>query len=92
MLGEIFTRYDLLSMVLIGLGAGLCVAFSNLESTDPTYDVGLLTSDVNFYIVTCQALYIVAELFHVYFHYPLLLMEHSLLQQVSITCLTYLAS
>ena len=47
MLGEVFTRYDMLSMVLIGLGAGLCVAFSNLESADPTYDVSLLTPDDN---------------------------------------------
>lgn len=32
MLGEVFTRYDLSSMVLIGLGASLCVAFSSFES------------------------------------------------------------
>ena len=30
-LGEVFTRYDLISGILIGLGATLCVLFSNLE-------------------------------------------------------------
>lgn len=39
MLGEVFTRYDLISIMLIGIGASLCVAFSSLETTDPTYQV-----------------------------------------------------
>lgn len=39
MLGEVFTKYDLLSVVLIGLGASICVSFSSLEESEITYEV-----------------------------------------------------
>jgi uncharacterized membrane protein len=39
MLGEVFTRYDMLSIVLIGVGASVCVTFSSLEESDLNYEV-----------------------------------------------------
>ena len=41
-LGEIFTRYDLLSIVLISMGASLCVIFSNYSTKDIKVPVFLL--------------------------------------------------
>ena len=38
-LGEVFTKYDLFSIILIAFGSGLCVTFSSLEAAEPTYDV-----------------------------------------------------
>jgi hypothetical protein len=39
LLGETFTRYDLLSMLLIGLGSAVCVTFSNMDSSVTSYNV-----------------------------------------------------
>lgn len=39
LLGEVFTRYDLISIVLISMGASLCIILSNYKSADLTIDV-----------------------------------------------------
>lgn len=44
MLGEVFTKFDLISILLIGLGAGVCVSFSSLEESKQTYDVNLIST------------------------------------------------
>lgn len=42
MLHEVFTKYDFFSMLLIAVGASLCVTFSNFENSSPSYDVNIL--------------------------------------------------
>lgn len=39
MLNEVFSRYDLISIVLIGIGASLCVIFSNYSTDKTTIEV-----------------------------------------------------
>jgi len=39
LLGEEFTRFDLISNILISCGAIICVAFSSLDESKNTYEV-----------------------------------------------------
>jgi uncharacterized membrane protein len=41
-LGEKFTRVDLISSILISIGAVVCVSSSNLEKADNHYDVYIM--------------------------------------------------
>ena len=41
-LGEVFTRYDLLSFIFITTGATLCVILSNFTSSEFTFTVRMI--------------------------------------------------
>jgi hypothetical protein len=61
LLGEAFTRKDLYSLLLIGLGASLCVTFSSFESSTPDYEVRFLFIFLIVNLVTKRVLFIGVE-------------------------------